>query len=432
MFQQKSIANVETVYVCHDNTKIPILLSSSHIIDSVGIMRGVVCVVHDIRVQKEAEQKLQTIINTALSGIALSNLQGNFLYTNTVFPKLFGYTRNEFLNMTHSQLLPPDDNGDYTTRYHKLIQGQIDYFHNIRQYQRQDESTFWGHVSVAVIRNIKDEPESVVTFLTDIDKLKRSEIEINKAHTAIQSSITYARRIQDAVLPSIELLKNTFSDCFVLFKPRDVVSGDFYWTRRIDEYVMFAVADCTGHGVPGAFVSILGISLLNEIVISQDVSSAAQILNNLREKVKRSLQQSRSKTEQKDGMDIALCIINTNTNELQFSGAYNPLYIFRNKECIEYKADRQPIGVFHKERPFSNHTFQLEKNDVLYAFSDGYIDQFGGVNGGKYLTKRFKQLLLSIQDNTMPEQQHILEHTFVTWKGERRQIDDVLVMGVKI
>ena len=139
MFQKKSIANLETVYSCHDNTKIPILLSSSHIVDSVGAMRGLVCVVHDISVQKEAEQKLQTIINTALSGIALSNLRGEFIYTNAVFPKLFGYTQDEFLKMTYSQLLPPDDSEDYSIQYNKLIRGQIEYFHNIRRYQRKDE-----------------------------------------------------------------------------------------------------------------------------------------------------------------------------------------------------------------------------------------------------------------------------------------------------
>ncbi|NJO92141.1 MAG: serine/threonine-protein phosphatase [Chloroflexia bacterium] len=218
--------------------------------------------------------------------------------------------------------------------------------------------------------------------------------------------------------------------------------------KKLNNFVAVVAADCTGHGVPGAFMSMLGSSFLNEIVTRRSLDSAAQILNRLRAKVKKSLHQEGKEGEQKDGMDIALLIIDNETLELQYSGAYNPLYIIRPKigvnildenididsryELIHLKADRQPIGIHLSEKEFTNHRYQLKNGDSLYSFSDGYVDQFGGETGEKFKTKRFKELLMSVQGKSMQEQKTALEQAFVKWKRDLAQIDDVLVMGIKV
>jgi len=254
----------------------------------------------------------------------------------------------------------------------------------------------------------------------------------------ILDSINYAQKIQVAVLPSYEDVHEVVFDHFILFKPRDIVSGDFYWVKRIDNYAVAVAADCTGHGVPGAFMSMLGSSFLSEIVNENTVVSSGRILDELRAKVKDSLGQEGKEGEQKDGMDISLSIINFDTLELSFSGAYNSLYIFRklpnedNYELIELKADRQPIGIYVKERNFSTHTFQLQKGDSLYSFSDGFVDQFGGDTGDKFKSVRFKELLQSIQDKTMAEQKELLDRAYIKWKRDLDQIDDVIVFGIRI
>ncbi len=256
----------------------------------------------------------------------------------------------------------------------------------------------------------------------------------------ILDSISYAQKIQEAVLPSDEYVHSILYDHFIMYKPRDIVSGDFYWVKKIDNQVVVVAADCTGHGVPGAFMSLLGSAFLNEIVNEQNIKNSGFILDKLREKVKTSLHQEGKSGEQKDGMDIALTIIDFENLEVLFSGAYNPLYIIRPVETkdehayefFQLKADRQPIGIYMKEIPFSTQTFKIQRGDTLYSFSDGYVDQFGGEIGDKFKAKQFKELLLSIQDKSMKEQKEILERAYIKWKRDLEQIDDVLVFGIKI
>lgn len=255
----------------------------------------------------------------------------------------------------------------------------------------------------------------------------------------IMDSIAYAQKIQQAVLPSHEYVQSVLSDHFILFKPRDVVSGDFYWVKKVDNYAVAVAADCTGHGVPGAFMSMLGTSFLNEIAAKADVTNAGQVLNELRAKVKESLKQEGKEGEQKDGMDLALTVIDFDNLQLYYSGAYNPQYIIRKQdddenpyELIQLKANRQPIGIYTREKNFETQQFQLQKGDTLYSFSDGFVDQFGGETGDKLKSKRFKELLLSVQDKNMPEQKELLDRAFIKWKRDLEQIDDVIVMGIRI
>jgi serine phosphatase RsbU (regulator of sigma subunit) len=268
------------------------------------------------------------------------------------------------------------------------------------------------------------------------DKLAEQHQITLKQKQEIIDSINYAKRIQQAVFPTKEYIDKILNEHFILFKPRDIVSGDFYWMRKIKNFIIVVAADSTGHGVPGAFMSMLGVSFLNEIVSAKSLDNAGEILNRLRDKVKKSLHQTDVNSVSQDGMDIAFYIINTETLELQYSGAYNPLFIVRKNqeaELIEIKADRQPIAIFMREKEFSSYNIQLQKGDCLYTFSDGYADQFGGKKGQKFKLKNFKQILLDIYDLPMKEQKQILKSTLENWMGNaHEQLDDILVLGVRV
>lgn len=261
---------------------------------------------------------------------------------------------------------------------------------------------------------------------------------IAKQQGELYDSIAYAEKIQKALLPDIEVLNNCVSDYFLLYKPRDVVSGDFYWLLQNEDYLIVTVADCTGHGVPGAFMSVLGMSFLEELVKDKQISQPDEILNKLRDKIIMALKQKEVFGTAKDGMDMALCMINQKTKTLKYAGANNSLYLIRkntdeNYELNEFKPDKMPIGIFAFEpQPFNNHTIKLQANDRFYLFSDGYADQFGGEKGKKYMLKRFKRKLLNIQNMTMPNQKQALETEFTSWKNNYDQIDDVCVLGIEI
>lgn len=249
----------------------------------------------------------------------------------------------------------------------------------------------------------------------------------------ITDSILYASHIQKALLPSDDILKETFSDYFILNKPKDIIGGDFYYAKRIEDLLILAVADCTGHGVPGALLSMLGISYLNEIIHANELSETNAILNEMRNKIKFALHQSNLSRETKDGMDMALISIDLNTNILKYSGANNPIYIIRDNELIELKADKMPIGIQPREKPdFTNLDFQLHKNDCVYLFTDGYSDQLDELTLKKFSLKSFQKLLLSYSTISMLEQKKELEKTIEGWKNKSDQTDDMLVLGVRI
>lgn len=254
---------------------------------------------------------------------------------------------------------------------------------------------------------------------------------ISEQKEEITDSIHYASRIQSAILPQQEIIEAFLPNHFILFMPRDIVSGDFYWIKESNEKMLFCAADCTGHGVPGAFMSMLGIASLNEIVNNNTFNNAAEILDQLRTNIVLSLHQSGKEGKSKDGMDISLCIYDKTQNKLDFAGANNPLYLIRNNELIEYKGDKMPISIYEKMEHFTNHEIEINKEDSIYLFSDGFADQFGGPNGKKFKYKKFKETLL--ENHTLPinRQKENLKHTFEIWRGELEQIDDVLVLGIK-
>jgi len=288
------------------------------------------------------------------------------------------------------------------------------------------------------LKKEKERLEHIVQERTREVVAQKEEIESQRDEIAnknqdITDSIEYASKIQNAVLPQDDQKDKIMPEHFVLYRPRDIVSGDFYWISRKNGQLIVVAADCTGHGVPGAFMSMLGISLLNEIVHRQEVTQANQVLNTLRNEVKRTLKQTGKEGEAKDGMDMALTIIDQKHMKMQYAGAYNPLYLFRQGELIQYKADRMPIGIYIKEKStFTNHTIDLMQGDTFYIFSDGYPDQFGGSEGSKFKTKRLKQLLARIQDESMADQKKILHSSIDDWRGDYEQLDDILLIGVRI
>jgi len=262
-----------------------------------------------------------------------------------------------------------------------------------------------------------------------IDRTQKIEAQ-NKEITC---SIQYASRIQNALLPPNEDMKRLLPIFFVLSKPRDIVSGDFYWLASKDDKVIIAVADSTGHGVPGAFMSILGVSFLNEIVNKAVTIRANEILNQLCGQVIKSLHQTGKSDETRDGLEMALCVIDSVKQKLQYSGAFRPLYLIRDNELKDFKGDNMPIGIYEQEdQSFSNKEILFEKNDIIYLFTDGYVDQLGGADRKTFKSENFKKLLIDINNLPMQEQKKALEKKFEEWRGEIDQVDDILIVGIKM
>jgi len=280
--------------------------------------------------------------------------------------------------------------------------------------------------------------EHKVSVRTSEIEKQKNEIEYQRNEIAYQKqeitdSIAYGKRIQKALMPPRVVLNELLPDYFIFFRPRDLVSGDFYWVIQKDDKVVIVVADCTGHGVPGAFLSFLGHSFLEEIANKYKITTGSIFLERLRTKLKIALHQTGKADEDNDGIDMGLCILDLKHKKLQFAGAYNPLYLIRKGELQEIKADKMPIGPhLNDEATFTNNHVALKKGDALYMFSDGFVDQFGGTNSKKFKIIPFQQLLLNIYDKPMSEQRTILEAELLEWMGDEAQVDDILVFGMKI
>jgi len=249
----------------------------------------------------------------------------------------------------------------------------------------------------------------------------------------ISDSVSYAKRIQTSFLTSEVYIKRYLPEYFILYKPRDIVSGDFYWMHQQKDYLYFCVADCTGHGIPGAFMSLIGMGILNEIIYSKQIKDTNKILDELRRIVILAVNPEGASEEGKDGMDMVLGRLHCETKELQYSAANNSFYVYQNRELIKYKPDKMPVGKLADfEKPFSQHTIQLKTGDIVYASTDGFLDQFGGSKGKKFMAKRFEKYISSITLKSLDEQKEMLETEFVEWKGDLAQVDDVCLIGLKI
>ena len=274
--------------------------------------------------------------------------------------------------------------------------------------------------------------ERTVQVVKQKDEVERQKLSVEHKNKEIVASITYAERIQSAILPPLSLVRQHLLDCFVLYKAKDIVAGDFYWLETVGDDIYFSAADCTGHGVPGAMMSVMCSNALTKSVKELGLSKPGEILDATTKIIEGRFE--RSEQMVLDGMDLALCSLNLETKMLCYSGANNPLWVVRNNvsEIEEFKADKQPIGIVDDRYPYSKHNVQLASGDTIYIFSDGYVDQFGGPKGKKFKSKSFKKLLLSVQDREMDEQKTLLLDAFENWKGNLEQVDDVCIIGVKI
>ncbi|CAN5483329.1 hypothetical protein BH10BAC1_BH10BAC1_19920 [soil metagenome] len=308
----------------------------------------------------------------------------------------------------------------------------------IKQDNTQKWALYGGVCLLLVFGGLMYNRFRITSKQKNIIEIQKLETEGQKAiveekQKEILASISYAKRLQEAILPPQRLIKQHLPNSFFFYKPKDIVAGDFYWLetdQKNNDVIFFAAADCTGHGVPGAMVSVVCSNALNRTVNEFGITDPGKILDKASELVVETFEKSES--EVNDGMDISLCTFNKSTYELKWSGANNPLWIIRNNGLIEYKPNKQPIGKVDAPAPFITHTVQLQKNDTLYLFTDGYADQFGGEKGKKFKLSSLQELLLSNSQLTMIQQLSAVDETLKNWKGNIDQVDDILIIGIKL
>lgn len=288
------------------------------------------------------------------------------------------------------------------------------------------------------VYNLKNQNKFLIEDLKEANQNLEQKVlertrQIEQQRINITDSIQYASRIQSALMLPSEELDRLLPSHFILNKPKDIVSGDYYWVSHKNNRMIVAVADCTGHGVPGAFMSIMGINFMNEIVNKSETIRANEVLNVLRGQLIKSLGQTGQKDEAKDGMEMALCVVDFDSSELQFSGAFRPMYLIRDEELIEIKGDRMPIGIYNEEEvSFTNKELQFKENDIIYLFTDGYVDQIGGPHRKTFKSRKFKLLLKDIHQKPLKKQKSLLENEYEAWRSDIEQIDDIMIMGIKL
>ncbi len=408
--------------------------------------------IHEVSMQKTL---LQSVINSIPDHIFYKDTSGNYLGSNSAFLALAGMAAVDgkkdfdlfpkelaYYFSLQDQLVLKKSIPARSERWVQFPSGQRVLLDTLRvPFKFQDRTVGVIGISrdITDLKRIENElleqKERIQVHNSEI-AAQRDELELQRDHVCRQNleitqSINYALRIQNAVLPQREDVNQVLHDYFIYFKPRNIVSGDFYWFARKGNVVLVAAADCTGHGVPGALMSILGVAFLKQIVSSMEQLDSGEILNQLRKHIIMSLHQTGRDGETSDGLDIALYTVDYSTMELCFSGAYNPLYHVRGETFTEYRADKMPISLHAIKSGFSTTRVSLQKGDAVYVFSDGYADQFGGTAGKKLKTSGFKSLVLSCASSPMCEQEDMFSNFFESWKGEHEQVDDILVIGAR-
>jgi len=387
------------------------------------------------------EKVYSTILERLNNLIVVANPQGSVEYVSPSVKKMLGFEPADLLgdgwwNNTKSG----DEESilfiDYINKHFKSK--SVKETQEV-SYERQLKTA--SGINKWILWNMSIGPDnSVISIGSDITMRKNAEKALEDKNKVLQQknediidSIQYARKIQEAILPNIDKIAENISDAFVLYLPKDVVSGDFYFYYKKENKIFIAAVDCTGHGVPGALMSVVGNSILKDVIVKREIEDPSIILEALDNDVNNLLQKEDSYDVMSDGMDISLAVIDLAMNQLTFSGAMRPLWILRNNEIIELKGDRFPIGYFYGvEKSFTNTVIDLKKNDQLYLFSDGYADQFGGEKNKKFNRKKMRELFISISGMNGEEQQGFLEYALKNWRQETEQTDDVLIISLKI
>lgn len=437
----KDSITIQYTYLRKDNQKIYIETTGRNLLDDPAI-NGIILNSQDITARKKAEleermkSKMQALSENSVDMITRVGIQGKFFYLNPIFEKMTGIPVNTALNKSFSEItIAPEVVTMYNTVI-KQVKETVEKFNF-----EVDFPTVSGEVRIMSIVAIPEfnedkDLETILVVAHDITEQKRIENEIKEKNHAITESINYAYRIQTAILPDNKLIREALPKSFMFYKPRDVVSGDFPWFFTKGDDIFIAAVDCTGHGVPGALLSFIGYFLLNNIVDHDDDYTAGQICDRLHEGVRRTLKQDRGDANARDGMDIAFCKINFNKMELQYAGAHRPLYQLRGSELNEFKGNRKAIGgIPHARKPekdFENYVIKIQEGDKYFFFSDGLPDQVGGPNKRKFQAKQVRELIVENKDITMAGFNSLFKKDFNKWKGDNKQIDDVLLIGVEI
>jgi len=447
-----------------EKKNIHILEKSQELHNLVEELRNTSAIVEEYNKKLE---KLSIVASKTDNAVLIANAQGKIEWINEGFERLYGFDLHGFIKEKGDTIFEASQFENIYDIVEESIINKKSAVYSTKNLNAEGQE-IWVQTTLTPIYNDENKLVNIIAIDADISKIKLAENEIDNQNKKIKYSIQYARRIQSAILPPKRFIDRTLAEHFILYKPRDIVSGDFYWITRRQTKILIAISDCTGHGVPGAFMSILGISFLNEIVTkivensgANDISSS-RILNQLRVNIIKSLHQKGKQLEAKDGMDIALCIFDIDTRKIQFAGANNPMYLIRKNskdnilelpdESIKITAsedndlmlyeiipDKSPIGISKTViDDFRDNEFKVNSGDAIYLFTDGYVDQFGGKMGRKYLSKNFKTLLLSLYDIPMANQEKILDDEIENWRahekpsgGSYNQIDDILVMGIR-
>lgn len=375
--------------------------------------------------------KLSIVASETENAVLITDANGNLEWINQGFIKLYGFTLEEIIAKHGKNLIKSSSYNNIQNAFEQCINEKKSVKY-ISENKNKLGKKLWIQTTLTPII-INNQIEKLVAIDTDVSKLKETEKDLKHKNKLITDSIQYAKRIQKAIMPSEETLSALFKEILIFFKPKDIVSGDFLWYYKHKQTIWVAAADCTGHGVPGAFMSLIGINLLNQIVAKNHNINAAEILNELRKQLLSRLELNNSE-KLFDGMDISFVKIDKTNKTIDFAGAYNPLYLFRKNQLTEIKGNRFPIGRYYTDKiiPFKNNTIQYQTNDIIYMFSDGYYDQLNNNSEEKYLSFRFKKLLQKI--NTLPfeERKPKLQNELDTWRGNSPQNDDIIIVGINL
>lgn len=426
---------IQYVFMKKDGQKVSLEATGRNLLDDPAI-NGIILNSQDIterlRAEKEERMKsrMQSLSENSLDMIIRLSLDQLFHYANPVVKRYLGLTPEELVNRELGDVAMPEVLSSAFQRAIAGVKGSQ---------QKWEEEVTVGEATLrlAAIPEFDDEVlETILLVGHDITEAKRIEFDIQDKNRKITESINYARRIQGSILPDIKQIQQYFPRSFMYYKPRDVVSGDFPWFFKKDDYLYIAAVDCTGHGVPGALLSFIGFFTLNNVVDHDASYSASQVLDYLHSGVRTTLRQDRPDADARDGMDIALCKYAPKTKVLEFAGAHRPLYHLRGEELTEYKGDRKAIGGIPNaqlnEEPFTNYSILIEPGDRIFFFSDGLPDQLGGASGmKKYSPKHIRELLVEQRHMSMPKLVQYIADDYAAHRGQHKQLDDVLLIGIE-
>jgi PAS domain S-box-containing protein len=386
----------------------------------------------EIREQNKELEKLSIVASETDNSVMIYDEDYNLEWVNDGEIRNFGYTLEEIYKKFGRTIIELS----FYPKINEVIK-EIEETKNSGHYNskgiRKDGSEIWSRTTLTPIIGENGKIKKIIAIDSDITELKYAEEKIRAQHILITQSLEYAKKIQDAVLPSLSSLKKEVEDAFILFKPKDIVSGDFFWMHNISGKIIVATADCTGHGVPGGFMSMIGNSLMNEIVKEKHITSPSYILSLMDEKINDLF--SKSESGQADGMDVAIATIDKKEGIIEIASANQSMYIIDDDEIIEFEGDIWSIGgVFSKKATgnFKSKIINITENTRLYMSSDGYQDQFGGSNDTKILKPNFIKLLKENSDKPLIEQEKNIEKFLESWVGNGKQTDDILVIGIKM